>query len=603
MSETKFHFSPRPNRAHEIRWRDWGEGAFREAKAGNKPVLLALSAVWCHWCHVMDETSYSNEGVISYINEHFVPVRVDNDQRPDVNARYNMGGWPTTAFLTPDGEVLAGGTYIPPDQMLELLPKVNVYYRSNEAEVAQKGAELRTHRSEVMGEVTRGELTGSVFEQVLRSVAMNYDPVCGGFGDAPKFPHTDALDLLLYAHRRDGDPDMLHMARKTLEMMGAGEVFDQEWGGFFRYATRRDWSEPHYEKMLEDNANLLRNVLALCRSTGAEGHKDIARRTIEYMERKLRDPEQGYFYGSQDADEEFYKLPRAEREGRQEPYIDRTCYSSWNAMAASAYLDASRTLDRADLRVAAVSALDYLWSQMHASDGGMYRFRAPGRSPEVTGILGDQIYTARAMLDAAEVTGDSSYLDRASGLAGFILARFAHRDGDGHVAGFYDVWDETPEVGRLRDRQKSMQDNAVCAEVLIRLHHLTRDESYAEAARGTLEAFAGAYTQMGHFAAGYAKAVDMLLNPPAVVNIVGGIEMAGPLHRRALALPVGSRIVQVLEPGRDDERLAALYLPPEPAPGAYVCVGTMCSAPVTSPEALDATVGEMRAMIPQGKLT
>jgi uncharacterized protein YyaL (SSP411 family) len=233
---------------------------------------------------------------------------------------------------------------------------------------------------------------------------------------------------------------------------------------------------------------------------------------------------------------------------------------------------------------------------MKAPEGGMYRFRVPDGQPQVAGILGDQIFTARALLDAAEVTGDSVHLDRALELAGFILARFAHRDTDGKVAGFYDVWDETPDVGRLRDRQKSLQDNAVCAEVLVRLNHLTREGRYADAARGTLEAFAGAYAPMGHFAAGYAKAADMLLNPPAAVNIVGSADGAEALHRVALALVAPSRIVQVLDAARDEKRLAALYLPPEPAPAAYVCVGTVCSAPVTSADALEATVGEMRAM-------
>src|SRR2546429_1567181 len=175
MAESKFLFSPRPNRADEIRWREWGEDAFREAKETGKPVLLSLSAVWCHWCHVMDETSYSDEGVISFINEHFIPVRVDNDQRPDVNARYNMGGWPTTAFLTPDGEILAGATYVPPDQMKDLLPKVNVHYRSNRDEVTQKVAEARLRRAAAQGEQSPGELTAGIFDDVLQNVVSNYD--------------------------------------------------------------------------------------------------------------------------------------------------------------------------------------------------------------------------------------------------------------------------------------------------------------------------------------------------------------------------------------------------------------------------------------------
>src|SRR3989442_4135358 len=292
MADAKFHFSPRPNRAGEIQWRQWGDEAFRESQLTGKPILLSLSAVWCHWCHVMDETSYSDDGVIAYINEHFIPVRVDNDQRPDVNARYNMGGWPTTAFLTPAGDILAGATYIPPEQMKEALPRVFTYWVSNRDEVSQKAIETRERRS-AQASGRKGELSPQVFEDVLRRVAESYDPLYGGFGEAPKFPHTDAIDLLLYAYRRDRDPDLLHIARKTLEFMSRGEVYDHEWGGFFRYATRRDWSEPHYEKMLEDNAGLLKNVLALYRATRDAAHAQIANRTIEYMERKLRDTELG----------------------------------------------------------------------------------------------------------------------------------------------------------------------------------------------------------------------------------------------------------------------------------------------------------------------
>jgi len=587
--DTKFHFSPRPNRADEIQWRDWGEDAFREAKETGKPVLLSLSAVWCHWCHVMDETSYSDDGVISFVNQHFIPVRVDNDQRPDVNARYNMGGWPTTAFLTPEGEILAGATYVPPDQMKELLPKVNVHWQSNRDEIAGKARELRERRTVAMsGE--RADISHDIFDAIVRSVVENYDPVYGGFGEAPKFPHTDAIDLLLYAYRRKRDPDVLHMARKTLEFMSRGEVFDQEWGGFFRYATRRDWTEPHYEKMLEDNAKLLPNVLTLYRITKEEAHAETARRTIDYLEWKLRDKEGGFFFGSQDADEQFYKLSKEGRERAEEPYIDRTCYVSWNAMAISAYLEASWTLDRPDLRDAAVQALDFLWNECRDPERGMYRFH-DGTEPRVLGLLGDQVHTAKALLDAHEVTGDSTHLDRALELSRSLLNRFVDRDG----GGFYDVWDEVEDVGRLKDRQKSIQDNTVCAEVFLRLHHLTREEDYRTIAQGTLEAFVSAYPHMGYFAAGYAHQVDTLLNPPAELNIVGDLSSAADLHRAALSLDVPARIVQLLDPQRDADRLAAFSLPPAPAPAAYACAGTMCSAPVTAADALAEAVKDMQA--------
>jgi hypothetical protein len=536
----------------------------------------------------MDETSYSDEGVINFINQHFIPVRVDNDQRPDVNARYNMGGWPTTAFLTPEGEILAGATYVPPDQMKELLPKVNVHWQSNRDEIAGKARELRERRTVAMiGE--RGDLSPGIFDDILRSVVENYDPVYGGFGEAPKFPHTDAIDLLLYAYRKKRDPDILHMARKTLDFMSRGEVYDQDWGGFFRYATRRDWSEPHYEKMLEDNAKLLSNVLGLYRTTKDDSHAETALRTIDYLKWKLRDKERGFFYGSQDADEQFYKLSKEGRERAEEPYVDRTCYVSWNAMAISAYLEASWTLDRPDLRDTAIRALDFLWNECRDPERGMYRFH-DGTGPRVLGLLGDQAHTAKALLDAHEVTGDSTHLERALELARFLLDRFVDRE----TGGFYDVWDEVEDVGRLKDRQKSIQDNTVCAEVFLRLHHLTREEDYRTIAQGTLEAFVSAYPHMGYFAAGYARQVDMLLNPPAEVNIVGDSATAAELHHASLALDVPARIVQVLDPASAGERLQALSLPAEPAPAAYACAGMMCSVPVTQPEALAEAVRGMQ---------
>jgi uncharacterized protein YyaL (SSP411 family) len=224
----------------------------------------------------------------------------------------------------------------------------------------------------------------------------------------------------------------------------------------------------------------------------------------------------------------------------------------------------------------------------------MYRFLTPesGAAPQVLGLLGDQAYTARAFLDAHEVTGDSAYLDRAVALARLLVHRFMDRK-DGRPAGFFDTWDDAPDVGRLRDRQKSLQDNAVCAEVFTRLGHLLRDDEDLDIAKGTLEAFAGQYMQMGYFAAGYAKQVDLALNPPPEINIVGNAAAAAGLHQAALLLEAPARIVQVLDPARDAERLASLFLPSEPAPAAYVCAGTTCSAPVTDPAGLMPAVRDM----------
>src|SRR5579875_2547188 len=248
------HFSPRPNRAHEIAWRPWEAATFAQAQAEDKPILLAISAVWCHWCHVMDETSYSDPEVIETINERFIPIRVDNDRRPDVNARYNMGGWPTTAILTPEGDPITGGTYIPPSQLKRTLDQVAELYKTHKAEIAERIKQLEPKAAPPPGSV--GDLHPNMVARVVEEIADGFDPEYGGFGYEPKFPQTDALELLLLEYRRSralGSPDerLYNMLAKTALGMARGGMYDHVEGGFFRYSTTRDWSVPHFEKMAE----------------------------------------------------------------------------------------------------------------------------------------------------------------------------------------------------------------------------------------------------------------------------------------------------------------------------------------------------------------
>src|SRR5579884_2397842 len=247
-----FHFSPRPNRAGEIHWREWDDSAFAHAREQDKPILLAISAVWCHWCHVMDETSYSDPSIIEVINERYVPVRVDNDRRPDVNARYNQGGWPSTAFLTPDGSLLAGATYLPPEQMRSALEQVAQFYKTNREQIAQRAQQLRESRADRAAACE--ELRDEIVAYAMQTLAEAYDEEFGGFGDAPKFPMIDALEFLLQEFRATGDQRAYTMVAKTLLAMSSAGMYDHVEGGFFRYSTTRDWSVPHFEKMTEDHA-------------------------------------------------------------------------------------------------------------------------------------------------------------------------------------------------------------------------------------------------------------------------------------------------------------------------------------------------------------
>jgi uncharacterized protein YyaL (SSP411 family) len=578
MSDSGFHFSPRANRAHEIRWQEWGDEAFAEAQRDDKPVLLGISAVWCHWCHVMDETTYSEQDNITLINERFVAVRVDNDQRPDINARYNMGGWPTTAFLTPGGEVMAGMTYVPPDQMKDILTQVSGYYRENKASIEEKIAEIANSRAEAMTPPEDAEgLTDQILRDVLHATTDAYDPVFGGFGNEPKFPHPDAIDLLLHAYLRDGDRDALHMARKTLEHMCHGGTYDQEWGGFYRYSTKRDWSIPHYEKMLEDNAPLLRALMKLYRVTQSEEHKRYIDFTIEYLDTWLSDPETGCFWGSQDADEDFYPLAAEMRKQHQAPYVDKTIYTSWNAIAIGAYLEASWTRGRPDLRDRALRALDFLWDNLRTEKGGMHRYLAAG-GPRIPGLLGDQAAMLNALLDAHEVASRPQDLARATQMATFMQSNLAAPSG-----GFFDTPTGHETLGKLSMRQKPIKENAAAAIAFIRLGRITHDDAYERIARDTLAPFTHVAESQGYFAAEYAKAVDLLLNPGAEIKVVAapGDADAHVLHTAALALEVPSRIIRMIDAG-DAPALAHEALPAHPTPAAYVCYGTLCSAPVST---------------------
>ncbi|HMK91983.1 MAG TPA: DUF255 domain-containing protein, partial [Thermoleophilia bacterium] len=357
---TDFRFSPRPNTAGAIAWRPWGDGAFAEALAGGKPILLAISAVWCHWCHVMDETTYSDPAVQDAIATGFVPVRVDNDRRPDVNRRYNMGGWPTIAFLTATGRVLSGATYLNAAQLLPVLRRVSDYYGEHRAELeaptpapgpppespVERGVGITGPAVAGDGGPDEGR-SGDLVDPagvaaVCEATAALYDPLYGGLGSEPKFPQADAIALLLTAGVRHDDERQLGMATHTLDAMAHGGLYDPIEDGFFRYATRRDWAVPHYEKMLEDNARLALLYLDACAWTGRTAYADAAAGVIRYLQTMLYDGEGGVFWGSQDADEHYYAYDAAGRGAfGHRPAIDRTAFVDWNALAARALVRAA----------------------------------------------------------------------------------------------------------------------------------------------------------------------------------------------------------------------------------------------------------------------
>jgi uncharacterized protein YyaL (SSP411 family) len=313
--------------AHQpIDWNEWGEEAFAKARAGEKPILLDIGAVWCHWCHVIDRESYENAEIAEIINRLFIPVKVDRDERPDVDARYQsaisaisgQGGWPLTAFLTPDGKPFFGGTYFPPEDamgrpgMKRILLAVSDAYKNRRAEVDQswQALEKAVAKAEIFQD-SRGVFDPGIVDTVVESALSQFDERHGGFGNAPKFPHAGAIDLLLERYQSSsptGRPSvnrdrLLHVAERTLEGMACGGVYDQIGGGFHRYSVDERWCVPHFEKMSYDNSELLRNYLHAYQVTAKPFYRDVAEGIISWVTDVLSDQRRGGFYSSQDADQ------------------------------------------------------------------------------------------------------------------------------------------------------------------------------------------------------------------------------------------------------------------------------------------------------------
>jgi hypothetical protein len=300
-----------------IRWHQWGEEAFAAAKKEDKPILLDIGAVWCHWCHVMDRESYDNPEVAAIINEHFIAIKVDRDERPDVDSRYQtavsaisgQGGWPLTAFLTAQGKPFYGGTYFPPDDQWgrpgfkRVLLAIAGAYREKRAEVTEQASMVGNMLAQSEAFATpAAEFSPSVIDSIVAAAVKMFDSQHGGFGNAPKFPHPSIIDLLIERYAHTGNEELKNLFVSTLEHMARGGVYDQLAGGFHRYSVDERWIVPHFEKMSYDNSELLKNYVHAAQVTGDAFFAHVARDIIRWMDEWLSDREHAGFYASQDAD-------------------------------------------------------------------------------------------------------------------------------------------------------------------------------------------------------------------------------------------------------------------------------------------------------------
>ncbi|MCU4926105.1 DUF255 domain-containing protein [Halobacteria archaeon AArc-dxtr1] len=515
------------NDATRVEWRSWDDAAFEEARAADVPVLLSLTATWCDHCHEMDAETYAEPRIAANVNDRFVPVRVDVDRRPRVRDRYNMGGFPSTVFLAPDGTLLTGAGYLDPDGMRQVLDSVAEMW-------AEKGADAgRVPRALRDDETPAGELTTDIEGAMLGQLDDAFDEVAGGWGTEPKFPLPDALEFAL---KRDRE-----MALRSYDAVAAN-LADKHEGGFYRFATERDWSGLQREKLIDENAALLRAFANAYLHTGRETYRTPAARAVEYLTTTLWNDGIEAFANSQapggpatDTDE------LNGGEATETPPVDDTVLAGPNAMAIDALLTYAAYTDDERARRYGERALSSLRAH-HLADGVVsYRRTAldeqaadeqvtegtDDRSGATVSVphLQTQARTLRALLTANAVVGAETIAD-AQAVADATINEL--REGDSFV-------DAPPEgVGLLQRPFRPLDANVAMADGLVDLAIVTGEDRYRRVARETLEAFAGASDRFGPDVAAYGSVTARLLEEPLVVRV--GTDAGSDLHRAALRL-------------------------------------------------------------------
>lgn len=488
-------FSPNPNLAHLIPWFESEAEALQAARAGDKPIMLFLSAFWCRYCQRMDEGALSDRENLALLNAYFISLRAENAMRPDIDARYNLNGWPTIAFFTPGGELLAAANFLSSEDFQELLLNVYLAYQ-------QKTATERLARAEA---ATESVLANSArnYQQMLTEITDSImalaDRQHGGYGRGQKFIQADANEFLLARYEVTKEPAYLEHVRLTLDRMRASPMHDTEAGGYFRTTTGADWSQPHREKLLVEQAGLLANCLRVHRLNGLPEYAEMAEEIIGYLDGKLFDAATETFFGCEDwlryeppavGGEEFFTI------------IDHCVYTDANALAVCAYLDAAVLLDKPQCRERARATLDFLWQRCRSDSGGMFHY-FDGEA-HVPGLLQDQVQMGLALLRTYQVTGDAQYAERARWLAEFILIEMKNSAG-----GFYDI--RAHNSALLKLRLTLIEQNGAAASFFLALAEATGEEKYRDAARWAFQYFTGNFQEYGIHAASFGCALQEYL--------------------------------------------------------------------------------------------
>ena len=641
----------RQHQDNPVDWYPWGDEAFARARAEDKPLLLSVGYSACHWCHVMAHESFEDPAVAAVMNELFICVKVDREERPDVDAVYmeavqamsGQGGWPMTVFLTPDGHPFFGGTYYPKAAwggrpgFVDLMRAIAEAWGKRRTQLLDQAGQLTSSiaaRSGTLAEGGGGHVGASLLDGAHRVLRSTYDAEWGGFGRAPKFPTPTNVELVLRNWRRDADAATLDMAVNTLDAMASGGMYDHLGGGFSRYSVDAFWMVPHFEKMLYDQAGLVRAYLHAFQATGEPRFRQVVEETVGYVLRDLRSPEGG-LYSAEDADSEgeegrFYVWrhddvlatggPEAvawygvtpagnfeganilhrpvrgdlvrppeveaarrrlfdEREKRIRPGLDDKVLTEWNAMFVSALAEAAGALGRDDWLASAVETAEFLLASLRREGDGRWlrSWQTDGGARHLAYAV-DHAWLVDACTRLAEATGEARWIAHARNAADALVELFADPEGPG----FFTVGHDAEQ---LIVRQKDLFDgatpsaNATGAVALLRLSALTGERAYAE--------------RSAAIQAGLAPL--MAEHPGAFTHLLAGVDMAV------------TGVTEVVVTGRRPDLVDAVqarYLPntvvawgqPYDSPlweardpgAAYVCRNFACQLPATTVEDLEA---------------
>jgi uncharacterized protein YyaL (SSP411 family) len=605
--------------SNPVDWFPWGEEALARARDEAKPILLSIGYAACHWCHVMERESFEDALTARVMNEHFVSVKVDREERPDLDSIYmdavvalsGHGGWPMTVFLTPDGRPFFGGTYFPPEprhglpSFKQVLLAVTEAWEEKREEVLRSAANLTEHiRASTRLQPSPEPLDASLFEHALANLRATFDATWGGWGGAPKFPNAPTLEFLL----RRGENEM---TRRTLDAMTAGGMYDVVGGGFHRYSVDARWLVPHFEKMLYDNALLASVYLGAAKQLGDERYARIADETIDYVLRELA-LDGGGFASAQDADtngvegltftwapgegapdellepfeggrfvvrgsldDETRSRLFAIRERREKPARDDKAIASWNGLLLAALAQARRV-------DAAVALAEFLLGPLSTEAGRLHRTWRHGVA-KGTGYLEDYADVAYGLMELHVATGDPRWLREAHRLARLSVDLF----GDGGDGAFF----QAPRDGeQLVARKVELDDhptpsgNAMLAYVLLRLARIWGDDELERRAVGVLRVARDAMVRVPSAFGWLLVALDQHLAPRREVAIVG--DPAAPVARAAVERAAGTDVI-AFGPA-DDVPLLAGRSEVDGLTAVYLCESFACTLPVTEPALLPA---------------